>query len=168
MHVGLAARHREADDLAAARRELARSRELGEHAGLPQDAYRWRLVMAGVREAEGDVEAAIDLLDEAERLYVGDFSPPCDRSPRSAPATWARHGYVDAALDWVDQVGLSLDDPLTYLREFEHLTLAKVLAADHARRRDGGDLGRRRRPPGPAAGGSDGRGAAADRSSRSR
>ena len=31
--------------------------------------------MAGVREAEGDVDAAIDLLDEAERLYVADFLP---------------------------------------------------------------------------------------------
>ena len=140
MHVGLAARHREADDLAAARLELARSRELGEQAGLLQDAYRWRLVMAGVREAEGDVEAAIDLLDEAERLYVGDFSPPVRPVPAVRARTWARHGYVDAALDWADQVGLTLDDPLTYLREYEHLTLARALAAAHVRRGDSTDL----------------------------
>ncbi len=140
MHVGLAARHREANDLHAAHRELAHSRELGEHAGLPQDAYRRRVVMAGIREAEGDVEAAIDLLDEAERLYVGDFSPPVRPVPAVRARTWARHGFVDAALEWADTVGLSLDDPLTYLREFEHLTLAKVLVADHARRGDGSDL----------------------------
>ena len=140
MHVGLAARHRETNDLTAARRELSRSRELGEHAGLPQDAYRWRVVMAGIREAEGDVEAAIDLLDEAERLYVGDFSPPVRPVAAVRARTWARHGFVDAALDWADGVGLSLDDPLTYLREFEHLTFAKVLVAEYARRGDGGDL----------------------------
>ncbi|KRF34469.1 LuxR family transcriptional regulator [Nocardioides sp. Soil805] len=139
MHVGLAARHLEADDLAAARQELARCRELGESAGLPQDAYRWRVVLAGICEAEGDVEGAVDLLDEAERLYVGDFSPPVRPVPAVRARTWARHGAVDAALDWADRVGLSLDDPLSYLREFEHLTLAKVLVAD-ARHHEGGDL----------------------------
>ena len=141
MHVGLAARHREADDLPAAHRELARSRELGDHAGLPQDAYRWRLVMAGVREAEGDVEAAIDLLDEAERLYAGDFSPPVRPIPAVRARTWARHGFVDAARGWADQVDLSMDDHLSYLREYEHLTLAKVRAADEARRGTSADLG---------------------------
>jgi LuxR family maltose regulon positive regulatory protein len=134
MHVGLAARHLEADDLPAARRELARSRELGDHAGLPQEAYRWRLVMAGVREAEDDVEAAIDLLDEADRLYVGDFHPPVRPIPAVRARAWVRHGHVDAALEWAEQVDLSLDDRPTYLREFEHLTLAKVRAADEARR----------------------------------
>ena len=140
MHVGLAARHLEANALAEARRELARSRELGEHAGLPQDAYRWRVVMAGVREAEGDVEAAVDLLDEAERLYVGDFLPLVRPVPAVRARTWARHGYVGAARDWADQVDLSFDDPLSYLREFEHVTLVKVLSARHAREADGVDL----------------------------
>ena len=36
--------------------------------------------MARVREAEGDLDGALDLLDEAERLYVGDFFP--ERAPR--------------------------------------------------------------------------------------
>jgi LuxR family maltose regulon positive regulatory protein len=140
MHVGLAARLHEQDDLPAARRELSISRELGEHAGLPQDAYRWRVVMAAVREAEGDIAAAIDLLDEAERLYAGDFSPEVRPVPAIRARTWARHGHLDAALEWVDQVGLSLDDPLSYLREFEHLTLAKVLIAQHTRRAPNTDL----------------------------
>jgi LuxR family maltose regulon positive regulatory protein len=134
MHVGLAARLLEADDLSGARRELTHSRDLGDHAGLPQDAYRWRVVMAGVREAEGVVEAAIDLLDEADRLYVGDFLPLVRPIPAVRARTWARHGYVDAALEWADQTDVSLDDDLTYLREFEHLTLAQVRAADEARR----------------------------------
>jgi LuxR family maltose regulon positive regulatory protein len=140
MHVGLAARHREADDLPAARRELERGQELGEHAGLPQDAYRWRVVMAGVHEAEGDLDAAIDLLDQAERLYVADFSPRVRPVPAVRARTWVRHGVVDAALDWADQSDLALDDQLSYLREFEHVTLARVLVADRARRRDASGL----------------------------
>ena len=132
MHVGLAARHLEAGDLAAADRELDRARGLGDHAGLPQEAYRSRVVAAGLREAEGDVTAAVDLLDEAERLYVADFLPAVRPVPAVRARTWARHGDVEAALEWADRTGVSLDDSVTYLREFEHLTLAKVLLAAHA------------------------------------
>jgi LuxR family maltose regulon positive regulatory protein len=31
--------------------------------------------MARIREAEGDLDAALTLLDEADRLYMSDFSP---------------------------------------------------------------------------------------------
>ena len=34
---------------------LLRSQELGEHAGLPQNRYRWRVAMARIRQAEGDL-----------------------------------------------------------------------------------------------------------------
>jgi LuxR family maltose regulon positive regulatory protein len=40
MYVGMSEVHRERDDLAAARRQLLRSRELGEAVGLPQNRYR--------------------------------------------------------------------------------------------------------------------------------
>jgi LuxR family maltose regulon positive regulatory protein len=36
---------------------------------------------------------------------------------------------LDKAKDWVREQGLSADDDLTYLREFEHITLARVLVA---------------------------------------
>jgi ATP/maltotriose-dependent transcriptional regulator MalT len=75
MYVGLSELHRERNDLPAATRNLLQSQELDEHMGLPQNPYRWRVAMARVREAEGDPDAALDLLDEAERLYVGDFFP---------------------------------------------------------------------------------------------
>ena len=42
--------------------------------------------MARIREAEGDLGEAVDLLDEAERMYVGDFSP----NVRPVPAMRAR------------------------------------------------------------------------------
>ena len=140
MHVGLAARHLEADDLRAADRELNRARGLGEHAGLPQEAHRSRVVAAGIREAEGDVTAAVDLLDEAERLYVADFLPTVRPVPAVRARAWARHGHIDAALGWADRIDVSLDDSVTYLREFEHLTLAKVLLAAHQQGRGRGDL----------------------------
>ena len=132
MHVGRAALHRELDDLPAARRDLLRSRELGEPAGLPQNAYRWRVVMAQVCEAEGDLEQAADLLDEADRLYAGDFSPNVRPVPAMRARVWLRQGRVHDALGWVDQQGLRVTDELSYLHEFEHVTLARVLLAQHA------------------------------------
>src|SRR6266566_6338271 len=86
MHVGMSELHRERDDLPAATRQLLRSQELGEHTGLPQNRYRWRVAMARIRQAEGDLGGALDLLDEAERLYVGDFFP----NVRPVPAMRAR------------------------------------------------------------------------------
>ena len=75
LHVGMSALHREQNDLRAATQDLLRSKELGEHSGLPQNRYRWRVAMARIREAEGDLDGALDLLHEAERLYVSAFSP---------------------------------------------------------------------------------------------
>ncbi len=132
MYVGMAALHREFDDLPAARRDLTRSRELGEHAGLPQNAYRWRVVMAQVCEAEGDLEAAIGLLDEAERRVrrrLLSQRPARSRvagtsvDPSGTGGRRARLGHAGE--------GLSAADDLSYLREFEHVTLARALVAEH-------------------------------------
>ena len=75
LYVGLSELHRERNDLHAATQHLLTSKELGEHTGLPQNPYRWRVAMARIREAQGDLDGALDLLDEAERLYVRDFFP---------------------------------------------------------------------------------------------
>ena len=135
MYVGMSEIHRERDDLPAATQQLLRSQELGEHLGLPQNRYRWRVAMARIREAEGDLGGALDLLNEAERLYVGDFFP----NVRPVPALRARvrvaQGEWGEALGWVRERGLSVDDDLSYLREFEHITLARVLLARYTAER---------------------------------
>jgi LuxR family maltose regulon positive regulatory protein len=42
---------------------------------------------------------------------------------------WVAQGKVDDALSWARERGLSTEDDLSYLREFEHITLARVLLA---------------------------------------
>jgi LuxR family transcriptional regulator, maltose regulon positive regulatory protein len=42
---------------------------------------------------------------------------------------WVRQGRLAEALGWAHEQGLSVDDDLSYLREFEHITLARVLMA---------------------------------------
>jgi LuxR family maltose regulon positive regulatory protein len=131
MYVGLSQIAYERNDLDAAAEHLLRSQELGEHIGLPQNPYRWRVAMARLRDVHGDLDGALELLDEAQRVYTGDFSP----NVRPIPALRARlltsHGHVDQALRWTREQGVSADDDLSYLREFDHVTLARVLLAGH-------------------------------------
>jgi LuxR family transcriptional regulator, maltose regulon positive regulatory protein len=59
-------------------------------------------------------------------------SPPmCGRSRRRGHG-WVALGRMGEALGWVREQGLSVEDDLSYLREFEHITLARVLLARHA------------------------------------
>ena len=129
MHVGMSEIYRERGDLPAATQQLLRSEELGEHIGLPQNRYRWRVAMARIREAEGDLGAALDLLNEAERLYVGDYFPNVRPVPALRARAWIARGSLGEALGWAREQGLSADDDLSYLREFEHITLARALLA---------------------------------------
>jgi LuxR family maltose regulon positive regulatory protein len=131
MYVGLSELHRERNDLEAAMQLLLRSKELGELAGLPQNRYRWCVAMARVREAEGDLDAALDLLCEAERLYQGDFFPNVRPIPAMKARVWVRQGREGEALGWVRERGISAEDDLSYLHEFEHITLARVLLAQY-------------------------------------
>jgi LuxR family maltose regulon positive regulatory protein len=127
--------HRERDDLPAATQQLLRSQELGEHTGLPQNRYRWRVAMARVREAEGDLGGALDLLNEAERLYAGDFFPNVRPVPALRTRVRVAQGELGDALGWARERGISVTDDLSYLREFEHITLARVLVAGYTAER---------------------------------
>lgn len=134
MLVGLSriAWHR--DDLEAAADLLRRADDLGEAAGLPQNPYRWRVAMARLRAAQRDWPVALELLDEAERVYVGDFSPQVHPIHATRARVLAASGDLAAAVAWASEHGLGPDDELDYLREYEHVTLARVLLAQE---RDG-------------------------------
>jgi len=140
MHVGMSQLLRERNDLDAAMQHLGASKELGEHAGLPQNRYRWRVAMARIREAEGDLGGALDLLNEAEQLYDGDFSPDVRPVPALRARVWVLQGALGEALGWARERGLSATDDLSYLHEFEHITLARVLLASYSAGRAEGSL----------------------------
>jgi LuxR family maltose regulon positive regulatory protein len=131
MHVGMSQLLRERNDLDAAVQHLLTGKELGEHLGLPQNPYRWRVAMARIREAEGDLDGALELLNEAERVYDGDFSPNVRPVPALRARVWVALGRMGEALGWVSEQGRSVEDDLSYLHEFEHITLARVLLARH-------------------------------------
>ena len=131
MYVGLGELYRERNDLETATRHLMRSKEQGEHTGFPQNRYRWRVAMARIMEARGDPDGALDLLQEAEIMYVGDFYPNVRPIAALKARTWVKQGRLDEALGWAREQGLSAHDDLSYLHEFEHITLARVLLAQY-------------------------------------
>ena len=132
MHVGVSQIACERGELQAATQYLLRSQELGEHTGLPQNPYRWRVAMARIRESQGDLAGALTLIDEAQRVYVGDFSPNVRPVPALRARVLAAQRRCGEALDWAREQNLSVDENLSYVREFEHVTLARVLLAQYA------------------------------------
>jgi LuxR family transcriptional regulator, maltose regulon positive regulatory protein len=131
LHVGCASVALQRGDLDEARAELASARTWGEEQGLPPYAYRSRATAALLAEAEGDVAAALALVQEAEEVYLGDFSPDVRPLPAVAARLQVRLGDLDAAERWAQESGLAPTDELAYLREFEHVTLAEVLLSRH-------------------------------------
>ncbi len=127
MVVGLAQVALERDDLETARGHLARLDELGELNGLPQHPYRWRVARARLQAIEGDLAGAAALLEEAERVYVGDFSPNVRPVAAQRARVLVAQGRLDDALDWARDQHLAADDELHYVREYEHVTLARIL-----------------------------------------
>jgi len=135
--VGMSELEREHNDLQAATQLLLRSQEQGEHTGFPQHPYRRRVVMARLLEAQRDLDGALALLDEAEPLYVSDFFPNVRPVAALKARVWVALGKLDQALGWAHQQGLSAEDELNYPLEFEHITLARILLAQH--KREGSD-----------------------------
>jgi LuxR family maltose regulon positive regulatory protein len=129
MHVGMSELHREHNDLDTAEQHLHTGTELGEHAGLPQNAYRSRVALARIRQAQGDLASAEDLLDEAERVYTGDYSPDVRPVAALRARVHLAQGKVDDAFAWAHDRHLCATDTLSYLHEFEHITLARILLA---------------------------------------
>ena len=129
LHLGLAVIAHEQGDTAAAALHLRTSKELGAQAALIDWPFRWRLAQARIEEASGNWAAALDLLDAAERRYLPNPVPDLHPVAALKARVYLRQGNLPAANAWVAASGVSATDALSYRREFEHLTLARVLIA---------------------------------------
>ncbi len=73
------------------------------------------------------------MLEEAERVYDTDFSPAVRPVGARRARTHVLMGDINSALAWVRERGLTTDDELRYVTEFEHITLAIILINDQPR-----------------------------------
>lgn len=126
LHRGLSELLCEQGDLQGAEQQLQIARQLGERSALTGWPHRLCIAQARIKEAQGDLPGALELLEEAERLYVRNPLP--DRSIGALKArTWLRQGRVNEASAWVHEQNISPDDDLSYSNEFEQMTLARLL-----------------------------------------
>ncbi len=136
MALGLCELSLEQNDLPAAEQFLRQSLALGEPAGLPGWHYHRHVVQARLGEIGGDWERALGHLLEAERRFYQTAVPEMRPLAARKVRLWIRRGQVDEALEWVRNSGLSAQDVLSYPREFEHITLARVCLARFQRGRE--------------------------------
>jgi LuxR family maltose regulon positive regulatory protein len=140
LYRGLGELYVERGDLEAAAQHLLTSQKMGEQTTLTDWPYRLCVSQARLKEAQGDLDGALALLDEAERVHIR--SPLPDVRPVAAlkARVWLKQGRLAEALGWAREQGLSVDDDLLYTREFEHITLARVLIAAGKSDREAGSL----------------------------
>ncbi|WP_242448125.1 LuxR C-terminal-related transcriptional regulator [Cellulomonas sp. WB94] len=141
LHVGLSELDYDAGDLAAAKRHLESAAALVEGAATTESRHRWFIATARTASAEGDPQEAIALLDTAARLYQPGFFPDVRPVAALRARVGIAQGHLTEAAAWAHERGLSTTDDPWYLREFDHLTLVRLLIARHRAQPEPGALG---------------------------
>jgi LuxR family maltose regulon positive regulatory protein len=138
VHFGLSELHQEQGDLERARWHLRKGEELGELPAFPPWFRHWIQARIRVLRSAGRLGEIVQTLEKSQDLYyrhpIPDVRPLSALIARSQLAA----GSLDAALRWVRLQGLAPDDDLSYLHEFEHQTLAKILVAQYRREHEDG------------------------------
>ena len=115
-------------DLAAAHQHLTDSESAG-LTGMPQYSSRKLVIAALLACAENDFAEASALLDDAARLHVGDFFPVV-RPIAALRARVAIRQHAWPAVDrWRRDSAVEAEMGLSYVREFDLITLARYLLA---------------------------------------
>jgi len=119
------------NDLDAATLHLNSSIELGREYWSDEVLVNAYLNLAQVKQAQGDLDAALDFVDQviqiAERLNLPQFVAN-DLAPLQA-RLWMAQGNLEASALWAEGSGLSASDDPSLLRLSEYSTLARVLIA---------------------------------------
>jgi LuxR family maltose regulon positive regulatory protein len=131
-HLGLALIYHELGDAESAAAHLQTAADLGQRTTLVDWQHRWKLAQARLKESSREWDAALDLLDEARRVYVKNPVPIA--RPVEALQAWVyiKQGRLDKAQEWARARGISLADKASYLAEYELLTLARLRLDDSA------------------------------------
>jgi LuxR family maltose regulon positive regulatory protein len=135
-YLGMSVLYHEMGDDKAAEQHLQKSLELASLHRSVDWSYRRCIAQARLHESTGDLDAAINLLEEAKTFYIKTLMPHTRPLDALKARIYLRKGRLSKAEEWVNKQGLSADDELIYFREFEHLILARVLLAEYRNRRE--------------------------------
>lgn len=140
LHVGLADILREQGDLAPAEQHLETATALGDAGSLPENRHRWHLARAGLLRARGDLDGALTELQRAQTLFLPGFFPDVRPIPAAIARLQIARGRLEEACDWAREHRVTTAGDVTYLAEYDHLTLARLLVAQHRTDRDASRL----------------------------
>jgi len=129
LHLGLSELYHELNDMETALSHLRRSEELGEQIAFPPWYRHWSRAQVRIKTAQGDLDGALEILNEAKRLYFRHPVPDVRSVAALRARVWILQGNLTDALAWTQAQGISAADELSYRREFEHITLARLLIA---------------------------------------
>ncbi|MDJ0353935.1 LuxR C-terminal-related transcriptional regulator [Pseudarthrobacter sp. PH31-O2] len=138
LHVGLGEIDRQAGDLGNAKQHLELAAAFVHRGPMTESRYRWFVASGLVARDEGNHDRAIDFLDQAEELYRPGFFPDVRPIAAIKARVWIAQGALSEAAGWARERGLSVTDEVSYLREYNHLTLVRLLIAQERADPEGG------------------------------
>jgi LuxR family maltose regulon positive regulatory protein len=130
LYLGLAELHRERGALEEANRLLLEMHQKPMAAHMANRS-RWCVVMSRIAEANGDLDGALKLLMEAESTRRRDPLPVVRPIAAMIARIRIAQGKLAEAQRWAGEQGVAHDDALSFLREYEHITLARLLVAQN-------------------------------------
>lgn len=129
LHSGISEVFLERGQLSAAAEHLRAAEALGAGAFSHEHRYRWSLGMAGLRAGEGELDAALAFLSEAALHFRRGFFPEARPLEGRMARICIRQGRLSDAEARIAERGLGQSDEFTYLSEFDHVTLVRLLLA---------------------------------------
>ena len=130
LYLGLSELYFEQGELETANHYLSLSETQRKHEIHKVFAYRWCLLMAKRNEYQHDFQTAATFLDEAA-AHQQELHVPVMHSVAAIQARlWIKAGALDKARDWRNAQGISAQDDVCYVKEFDHLTLVRLLIAE--------------------------------------
>ncbi|GAB4508289.1 MAG: LuxR C-terminal-related transcriptional regulator [Anaerolineae bacterium] len=130
LYRGVAELYREWGQFDTAEDHLLAAEELSEQ-NIRRPGWQHRLCMtwARLKVSQGEMEAALALLDEAQQHTTRLPLPLVQPAAAAKARIWIAQGKLDAAQAWALQYEITPEGNITYLREYEFITLARLLIA---------------------------------------
>jgi LuxR family maltose regulon positive regulatory protein len=135
-YLGMSMLYHEMGNDEAADQHFQKSLELASLHKSVDWSYRRCIAQARLKESMGELDAALEQLEEAKSFYIKTLMPHARPVDAIKARIYLKQGRLFKAEEWVNKQGLSVDDELIYLREFEHIVLARVQLAKYQKDRD--------------------------------
>jgi len=102
--------------------------------------YYWCIAQSQLKEFGNDIAGALDSLHEAQRYQIRSPIPEIAPLLAQIARLQIKQGNMLEVKDWIDQQNLRADDELSFIREYEHITLARYLIAHFRHKGDHSSL----------------------------